>query len=179
METKNREKILAIAVGVAVACWLGEFVVVKPVVTAWHNKSDQIADLQHRLAAGKQLLSRGSEVMDRWRAMQTNSLPGSPALAESKVLTSFDQWVSDSGVTQGSFRPQYKETDDNYSTMECRADVTGDMEQIFTFLYDLEKDPAGIKLDSVELTSRDDTGRQLALVIEMSGLMLPQADTQP
>lgn len=180
METKNREKMLAIVVGVCALIWVGNLVVFRPLVESWHARSDQIARLQKQLAEGKQLLARGPELLDRWNKMQTNSLPGNAALAESKLLTSFDQWVSDSGVTQGSFRPQLRETDDNYSTMDCRADVTGSMDQIFNFLYDLEKDPTGIRLDSVELTTRDDNGRQIALVLEMSALMLPQAeDNQP
>jgi len=179
MENKNREKILAIAVGVCALLWIGNLVVFHPLVESWHDKSAQIAKLQQQLANGRQLLNRGPEVLDRWNNMQTNSLPASAALAESKLLNSFDRWVADAGVVQGSFRPQVKESDEDYSTMECRADVTGNMDQIFNFLYDLEKDPTALRLDSVELTSRDDTGKQLALVIEMSGLMLPQADSQP
>ncbi len=179
MENKNREKTLAIVVGVCAVLWLGNLLVFRPLVDTWHDKSAQIAKLQQQLASGKQLLNRGPEILDRWDKMQTNSLPASAAAAESKLLNSFDQWVSDSGVLQGSFRPQLKESDEDYSSMECRADVSGNIDQIFNFLYDLEKDPTALKLDSVELTSRDDAGKQLALVIEMSGLMLPQADTQP
>jgi Tfp pilus assembly protein PilO len=105
--------------------------------------------------------------------MQSNALPATATLAESQLFNTFDGWVRDSGVTQGSFHPQLRETDDNYSMLECRADVTGNMQQIFNFLYDLEKDPIALRLDSIGLTSRDDNGRQLALVLEMSGLMLP------
>jgi Tfp pilus assembly protein PilO len=177
MEIKNREKILAIALGAAIVFWLGNVLVLKPMAQSWRARSARIAQLTSQMQDGRQLLARGSEVLGRWDRMQTNSLAPTSALAESQLFTAFDGWVRDSGVTQGSFHPQLRETDDNYSVLECRADVTGSMEQIFNFLYDLEKDPIAIRLDSVGLTSRDDNGRQLALVLEMSGLMLPS--TQP
>ncbi|HWD21381.1 MAG TPA: hypothetical protein VHB20_19095 [Verrucomicrobiae bacterium] len=173
MEIKNREKALFIAVGVGLVLLVGNYLVLNPLVRSWHDRSQRIADLTARLNSGNQLLARGPAVLERWDRMQSNSLPSTASLAESKLLNAFDGWVRDSGVAQGSFRPQLKETDDNYSTLECRADVSGDMQGILNFLYDLEKDPTALKLDSVELTARDDTGRQLALVLEMSGLMLP------
>jgi hypothetical protein len=173
MEIKNREKILAIALGACVGVWLLNVLVLKPMIQSWHDRSDEIARLTRQLGENRQLLARGPELLARWGNMQSNALPATATLAESQLFNTFDGWVRDSGVTQGSFHPQLRETDDNYSMLECRADVTGNMQQIFNFLYDLEKDPIALRLDSIGLTSRDDNGRQLALVLEMSGLMLP------
>jgi hypothetical protein len=173
MEIKNREKFLAIALGACILVWLVTVVVLKPMVQSWHDRSDRIAKLTAQLRDDRQLLARGPELLERWSHMQSNALPSTATLAESQLFNAFDGWVRDSGVTQGSFHPQLRETDNNYSVLECRADVTGNMQQVFNFLYDLEKDPIALKLDSVGLTSRDDNGRQLALVLEMSGLMLP------
>jgi hypothetical protein len=40
------------------------------------------------------------------------------------------------------------------------------------FLYDVEKDPMALKLDSVELSAHDTTGQQLTLGLQISGLVL-------
>jgi len=40
------------------------------------------------------------------------------------------------------------------------------------FIYDVEKGPLGLKLESVDLTSRDNTGKQLSLGLQISGLVL-------
>jgi len=173
MEIKNREKLLGIAVLALAGFWLLNLLVLKPMIQSWHDRSDRIAKLTAQLRDGRSLVQRGPELIARWNRMQTNSLASSASLAEDQLFTAFDGWVRDSGVTQGSFHPQLRETDNDYSVLECRADVTGSIEQIFNFLYDLEKDPIAIKLDTVGLTSRDDNGRQLSLVLEMSGLMLP------
>jgi len=174
METKlNREKILGIAVAVGLLLLGGDYLVLQPLARSWRARSERIAEMTQRLHSNTQLLARRDTVLDRWDHMRTNALPSTATLAESKMFNAFDTWVRDSGVTAGSFRPQLRETDEGYSTLECRADVSGNMETIMNFLYDLEKDPTAIRLDSVELTSRDDAGQQLALVLEMSGLMLP------
>ena len=105
--------------------------------------------------------------------MSTNALSSTPTAAERQLFDAFDRWVRASGVTEGSFKPQLKDTDDNYSVMECRADVTGNSQTIGKFLDKLEADPLGIRLQSLELTSRDDNGQQLSLALELNGLLLP------
>jgi hypothetical protein len=40
------------------------------------------------------------------------------------------------------------------------------------FLYDIEKGPLGLKLESVDINSRDNTGKQLTLGLQVSGLVL-------
>ena len=48
----------------------------------------------------------------------------------------------------------------------------GNLAAITRFLYDIEKDPLALKIDSVELSARDDGGDQLALGLQVSGLLL-------
>jgi hypothetical protein len=172
METKNREKILAISAAACVGLWLLNLLVITPMSNAWDHRSRQIADLRKSIADGSMLIRRQATVSDRWDSMRTNALSGNPTVAERQLFTAFDHWVGDSGVTEGSFRPQLHETDDNYSTLECRADVTGTADTISQFLQSMAKDPIGVKLESCELTSRDDNGRQLALTMDLSGLIL-------
>jgi Tfp pilus assembly protein PilO len=173
METKNREKLLMIWTGVAVVVLLLKLLVVSPLVASWHRRADHIAELRKSLADGAQLLRRGDTIRDRWDRMSTNALSSTPTVAERQLFDAFDRWVRESKVTEGSFKPQLKQTDDNYSVMECHAEVTGAYDTIIRFLYDLEKDPMGVQLQGVELTSRDDNGRQISLGLELSGLLLP------
>jgi len=51
-----------------------------------------------------------------------------------------------------SIRPQWKEAEEDYKTLECRADVSGTLPAIAHFLYQVERDPLGVKVDSLELT---------------------------
>jgi Tfp pilus assembly protein PilO len=178
METKNREKILLIVTAACVALWLLNMLVITPITDAWHSRSERIANLHKSIAAGRMLIHRQESVRSQWNQMQTNALSSDSTVAEREIFAAFDRWVGKSGVTEGSFRPQLHETDTNYSTIECRADVTGNIEGILRFLYEMGKDPMGVKLESCELTAKDDTGKQLALTMDLSGLILNLSNNQ-
>ena len=123
MENKNREKILAIAAGAALGLLLLNYLVISPVIDSWQSRTRQIKDLRDKLASGVMLIRRQDVVEGEWDRMRTNALDSNPAAAEKQLFIAFDHWVSQSGVTEGSFRPQIQETDDGYSTVDCRADV--------------------------------------------------------
>jgi hypothetical protein len=40
------------------------------------------------------------------------------------------------------------------------------------FIYDIEKDPMGLKLESADFNSHDNTGQQMTLALQVSGLVL-------
>jgi hypothetical protein len=40
------------------------------------------------------------------------------------------------------------------------------------FLYDLEREPLAVKVESLELAARDNNGQQFTLNVQISGLML-------
>ncbi|HZM04340.1 MAG TPA: hypothetical protein VFC44_15165, partial [Candidatus Saccharimonadales bacterium] len=176
METKNREKLLLIATGACVVLWLLNLFVISPLTASWKNRSKQIDDLRKSIADGHVLVRRQDSILGRWSRMNTNALASTPTVAERQLFEAFNHWVGESGVTQGSFKPQLKETDDGYSTEDCRADVTGTIQSIVRFLYDVEKDPMAVRLQGLEITSRDDTGKQLSLGMDLSGLLQPPPD---
>ena len=57
-------------------------------------------------------------------------------------------------------------------TYQCRMDASGNLNSLSRFLYDLEKDPMALRLDSLEISSRDKEGQQLVLAVQISGLVL-------
>jgi hypothetical protein len=57
-------------------------------------------------------------------------------------------------------------------TLECRADAFGNMQALTRFLYDVEKDPLALKVEAVEITTRDNDGQELSLALQVSGLVL-------
>ena len=57
-------------------------------------------------------------------------------------------------------------------TLNCRVEASGDLGTLSRFIYDIEKDPMALKLESVELSARDTTGQQLTLNLQISGLVL-------
>lgn len=173
METKNREKMLLIWTGAAVVVLLLKLLVISPLIASWHGRADRIASLRKNLSDGQLMMQRADVIRSHWDHMSTNSLSSAPAVAERQLFDAFDRWVRESHVTEGSFNPQLKQTDDNYSVYQCHAEVTGTYATVIRFLFDLESDPMGLQIQDVDLMSRDDKGQQISLSLELSGLLLP------
>jgi hypothetical protein len=172
MEIKNRQKLLLIAAGAGLLFLVADSLIISPLYASWDARSKQIADLHKNLNEENHLLTQQARLTERWDRIRTNALPRNESLAEGALLKAFYRWAQDGGVSIGSTKLQWRESGEDYLTLECRADATGDMRSVTRFLYEMEKDPLAVKLESLEITSRDNNGQQLSLGIQVSGLML-------
>jgi hypothetical protein len=172
VETKNREKLLLMATGAAVALWLLNLLVISPLIDSWHSRSDELDKLKTEIADGGRLIQRKSIIQERWDFMRANALNSNPTVAERQLFTAFDRWVRSGGVAKGSFRAQLQDTDTNYTTVDCRTDVNGGIKNVSDFLKAMSKDPMADKLDSFVVTAKDDNGQLLTLDLNLSGLVL-------
>ena len=172
MNIKNRQQLLSIAAIVVVALWAGDKLVLSPLMQSWKQRATSITELTKSVRQGSLLVDRERSIRSRWDSMQTNTLPNETSVAENQVLKAFERWSQDSRISITSIKPQWKRTADDYMTLECRADAFGSIQAITRFLYDVEKDPLALKVEAVEITTRDNDGQQLSLALQVSGLLL-------
>jgi len=175
VKIENRQQFLvALTIGAA-ALLIGVNFIGEPLSNLWSARSAQIKQLRAKVSAGKLLIQREAGLRSRWSQMSTNALPNNPSLAEQQVLKAFDTWSRDTGAEISSIMPQWKNDSTNYMTLNCRVEASGNLGTLSQFLYDIEKGPAALKLDSIELSARDGTGQQLTLGLQISGLaLIPQ-----
>jgi hypothetical protein len=178
IDLKNRQQLLVVVASVAVALLIADKIILSGLTSAWKSRSEALAKLRSNLEHGRSLLIRERSLRDRWKEMQANTLPSNASTAEQKLLKAFDTWSQDSRVSILSITPQTKRGGDDYVTLEARVEASGNLTGLSRFLYEIEKDPMALKLQSVELTSRDETGQQLALGLQVSGLMLTPRETK-
>jgi hypothetical protein len=57
-------------------------------------------------------------------------------------------------------------------TLECRADIGGSLAEVTRFLYEIENDAMGVKVDSASLVTHETDGAQISLGLQVSGLQL-------
>lgn len=171
-DPKNRQHQLLLLTIVVVGLFLGDKLVRAPLWNAWKARSERLADLQQKVHKGEMLIQRADSLQTRWAEMRTNSLPAETAAAESLILGAFDRWSRSSGVSVSSIRPQWKRADNDYMALECRADIGGNLEEVSRFLYEIERDPIGVKVDSATVATRDTDGAQISLALQVSGLQL-------
>jgi hypothetical protein len=178
MQIKNRQQLLMMVAGVAFGLLLGDALVFSPLVKLWRSRATQIVELRKKVKDGDALLRRDAAIQSRWSEMQANTLTNSPSMAEQQVLGAFDKWSQDARISVNSITPQWKRDDDAYQTLECRVDASGSVGTLGRFLFNIEKDPMALRIESVEITSRDKDGQQLTLGLQISGLVLSPAVTQ-
>ena len=169
---QNRQKVLLIATAAAVALYVLDAVLITPLTKTWQTHAAEIVKLKKDVARGRSLIERGPQTQRKWAEMQAGALPKDAAQAEQDLISAFDRWGRDNRIELGSIKPQWKRGTDRYSTLECRVDATGTLATLSRFLYELEKSPIALRVDSVELTARDEGGNKLTLGLIVSGLRM-------
>lgn len=172
MKIEDRQRFLVVLTIAVIAVFAADRVVFGPLTKLWRARSARIADLRKEVADGSLLLQRERGLRARWETMRKNALPNNPSLAEQQLLKAFDSWSQESRVSITGLTPQWKHDADEYMTLECRVDASGDLATLCRFLYDIERDPMALKFESIELSSRDNAGRELAMGLRVSGLVL-------
>lgn len=172
MKINNRQQILAIVAGLTLALLVGDRLVLSPLMRSWKERAARIVQLRKDISQGSLLSDREETIRQRWQSMRTNTLPDNMSAAENEVLQAFEHWSQISRISIASIKPQWKRAGDDYMTLECRADAFGNIEALSRFLYNVERDPLALRVESVEITSRDNEGRQLSLGLQVSGLLL-------
>jgi hypothetical protein len=176
MQIKNRQQLLIIVAGVVFALLISDALVLSPLGRAWKARATKIADLRKQVDDGEKLLQREEALTGRWTQMQAGALPNNNSLAEQQVLKAFDSWSQDARISVNSITPQWKRDSEDYQTIECRVDASGSVGTVAKFLFNLEKDPMALKIESVQITARDKDGQNLSLGLQISGLVLNQAE---
>ncbi|HUE36613.1 MAG TPA: type 4a pilus biogenesis protein PilO [Candidatus Acidoferrum sp.] len=172
MKIQNRQQVLVLVVLGLIALWAGNLLVYGPMVKWWHARQDKIKELRQEVVQGKSLIRREAYIRSEWASMQTNSLPNNSSLAEQQVLKALNNWAGDTGINVSSVTPQWQMDQDDYSTLDCRVEASGDLNALSRFLYEIESDPMALQLATIQLTASDDRGQQLSLGLELSGLAL-------
>jgi hypothetical protein len=175
----NRQRLLVIVAAVAISLLVLDRIMFTPLTKMWQAHAAEIKDLRTRVLTGHGTVARAAQINGKWAEMQRNALPKEPAQAEQEVISAFDRWGRQYNIDLGGIRPQWKRGTDKYSLLECRVDATGSMSTLTRFLYELEKSPLALRVDSVELTSRDDYGNKLTLGLVVSGLRFSPLERKP
>lgn len=178
MKIKNRQHLLLAVTLALVGLFALDKLVYGPLVEFYQKRSGRIVELRKRVTEGTALVQREKVVRARWEGMRDNTLPNNSSVAEQQLLKAFDFWAQQSRVSVMSITPQWKRDTEDFMSLECRVDAFGSLSTVTRFLYEIEQDPMGLKLEIVELGARDNEGQQISLGLQISGLVLnppPQA----
>jgi hypothetical protein len=172
MKIENRQQVLAALAIAVVGLLLLDRLLITPMIEGWKKRGAEIVELQKQITKGQQLVGRGPKLEEKWSNMRSNTL--TEETAERKLLEAFQRWSDESKISVTSIQPN-KRVEEDHISQECRASISGEISALSKFLYALEKDPMALRVESLEITSRDENGRNLNVGITVSGLILVEA----
>ncbi len=155
MKINNRQQLLTILALSAIGLFAADRLIISPLTDAWSSRAKRIKDLQQKVADGKNLIDRERALRARWEQMEKNALPATLSTAEEQMMNAFDSWRGSSGLNINSIAPQWKHDDTNFMTLQCRIEGLGSMKSVTRFLYEMEKSPMALRLESLEIASKD------------------------
>lgn len=171
MQIDNRQQVLLVTAVVLIGLFAGERLIFTPLVKSWKARAARVVELRTQVAQGRTLIEREDRIRERWDKLRGAALPADTSAAEQQFFQATDRWASASRATISAITPQWRK-EDGYLLYQCRIDAVGGLEALSRFLYEFERDPMALKLESVEISSRDKDGRQLNMGLLVSGLVL-------
>ena len=172
MESKQRERIFIIAAIICLALLAVDKLVIGPLYDLWKERSERICELEELLKDGNFLVKRENVIKDRWAQMNDNSLPQNMTESENRILNSLNRWTQNSRLNITSVKPRWAEDEDTFMKLEFHASGNGSLASITRFLYELESSGEPLKVEELDITTRDDSGNNLSLDLRFSGLVL-------
>ena len=175
MGTDRRQRLLLIAAIACVALLLGTQFVVRPLAAVWHSWSDRIDVAQKNLTMWGPQVTRVPELRTRWGEYKKRSLPREQQTAEGQLLGAVSRWAGANRLNVTTVKPSWRlsdEKDAKSRTVQVQVTATGNLSSVAGFLYSLETDPMPLRVEDVELTTRDPKGDQLTLRLTFTGLVV-------
>ncbi|MCD6287603.1 MAG: hypothetical protein J7M12_00670 [Candidatus Hydrogenedentes bacterium] len=174
--TNRRERIIVILAIASLAIVAVDKLVVPPLYSIWNGRAERILTLERSIEQGKLLVDRKGILLEQWTSMKKRCLPVDQSQAENTVFKSVNRWASTSGFNITSIKPRW--IDDRRATdhrkLLLQAVGTGRYSDMWRFLYELERDPLGLKIENVEISTSDQRGDKMTLGLSFSGLVLKE-----
>jgi hypothetical protein len=179
MNLKKRENLILAVAAACVGLIIANKFFVSPMIETYHVRTTEIAKLQGDLLRGRSLIKREKEIGDELKNIVKNSLPDDTAIVEKQMFAAIERWKTMSGVTVTSRAPRWEKdvggdipVQAKINKLEFKIAATGNIQSITKFLYEMEADPLAIRVEDVELTSRDAAGKTLTVESRITGLVI-------
>jgi hypothetical protein len=177
MKVENRQQLLIVLTAIAVALFIGNTVIFEPLAKWWSSRSDQVRAYKVKVQDGKAMIQREAIITNRWNGMRANALTNNPSAAAQQVINALDNWATSSGAEVNSILPQWNKDSTNYMTYNCHVQASGTLGALSQFIYQIEKGPMAMKINTMELSAHDEFGRNFQLDLQISSLALLQTTT--
>ena len=170
----KRERYLAVVGLVLLFAFVGDRLLLTPLLGIWREDGERAAELRAELVAAESL----ADSLPNWRRERERrrelSFPSRQTEAENEVLKTVATHAVERGVLLKGLRPAWRETADqdrnSRPLLELAVSAEGNLAAVAGFLYDLETMPAPVRLERTRLHSRAENGRALDVELVLTAL---------
>ncbi|MFA5316065.1 MAG: type 4a pilus biogenesis protein PilO [Dehalococcoidales bacterium] len=151
----KRERLLFVVTVAAVAVWLGQRFLVKPVLDAKAGLDSKIESSTVKLEKGRRLIGREAIIKDNYNRMASMAkFSGSEEEETAKFLTEVESTAGSSGIRVNEIKPLPAQKKDLYVKFQCELEVEGEMAQIAGFMKNVRSSKSILAIEKFTLTSK-------------------------
>lgn len=173
MVLSNREKSIAIGLGVVVALVLLYQFVYSPLWDWQHDLELAQADVQGQKDKDALLARKHGKLQKDWKDMLSGGLKSDPSDAESQLQLGLTDWARESGVTLTAQRLEGRPPEKNgFIQIPYQASGTGNSAQMSKLLWQIENTRIPVRIKSMQISSRKDGVDDLQIQLSLSTLCI-------
>ena len=182
MVLSQREKYIAIALGVVLALVIVYWVVYTPLsdwsdsIQASQAKANDQADSDNRL------FKKLRQLNVVWEDMKKNGLKSDVSDAQSQLGHAVTEWAAQSGVTitsSVSNTPSVVDPKIGFIQVNYQVTCTGTTSGVAKLLYQIESAKIPIRINNLRIGSKKDGADDLEVQLNLSTLCVPPAQNKP
>ena len=184
MNLNQRERTIAIVVGVLVGLWLLDYVAISPLLAQRDDLLHSIDTAQSTLRDGRDLVARRHTLDAQLANNVKNGLQRDQDAATSQLLNNLNQWAGDCGLALPALKPsgaaqtvtkpggRAGEKEKAFLKIGVRVTGAGNLVQITRFMYRIQTASIPVRITDFSISSKKDGTDDLEINMNISTLFL-------
>lgn len=180
MVLSKRERLLAIATVLVLGALALNAIVIDPAVKKRRETADKRLELEAQVAEAQNIFDRRKLLERKWKGlldgMQTD------ADAESRIARALNEWAGQTRLEVASVKPDRRAGEKGMNEVTFALAGQGTLQAVASFLYRVETSELPVKVTSVTLGSRSESGDSMSLDLRISAVYVDtsrKASEQP
>lgn len=151
----KRERLLFIITVTAVAFWLGQRFLLKPILNIRSGLDSKIESSAIKLEKGRRLIGRETVIKDNYsKIAATAKFSGSEEEETARFLTEVESTAGSSGIRVNEIKPLPMQKNDLYMKFQCELEVEGEMAQIAGYMKGIRASKSVLAIEKFTISSK-------------------------
>lgn len=175
MVLSKRERLLAIGTMLVLGALALNAIVIDPLTTMRAQTANERLELEAQVAEAQNTFERRKLLERKWKNLRAEGIR-TDADAESRIARALNEWAGRTRLQVASVKPDRRTGENGMSEITFAVAGEGTLQAVASFLYQVETAELPVKVTSVTLGSRSESGDSMSLDLRISAVYV---DTTP